>query len=338
MHDGRLVCRWHGLALAPPGRPGWRPFPAHDDGVLAWVRLAAAGRADRPTPPCSARARTRPRSLPAVATVIGRCEPADVLANRLDPWHGAWLHPYSFTELRVLSAPPLDCPPAEDRFLVEVTFTLGRRIGVPVRAAFTCPDPRTVTMEIVDGEGAGSVVETHATPLRPRPGRAAPHRGDRGRDRALRSGRLRPCPPGRRVAAPADGRWPPGGCGATTSPMPSAATRCAPARRPRRDRRAGRRAAWPARAPRAAATPGRPQPLPEHQRGQHGAGQRFQQRQHRPGPGRGGPQPAEVAGVGHRGGQHGQRDQQQHATARVEREAPPGLADGRAAAAPARRG
>jgi hypothetical protein len=38
---------------------------------------------------------------------------------------------------------------------------------VPVHAAFSCPDPRTITMEIVDGEGAGSVVETHATPLRP---------------------------------------------------------------------------------------------------------------------------------------------------------------------------
>ncbi len=38
---------------------------------------------------------------------------------------------------------------------------------MPVRAEFTCPDPRTITMEIVDGEGRGSVVETHATPLRP---------------------------------------------------------------------------------------------------------------------------------------------------------------------------
>jgi hypothetical protein len=69
----------------------------------------------------------------------------------------------------VLSTPQPDCSPAEDRFLVEVTFTLGRRLGVPVHAEFTCPDARTVTMRIVDGEGTGSVVETHATPLRAGP-------------------------------------------------------------------------------------------------------------------------------------------------------------------------
>lgn len=168
VHDGQVVCRWHGLALGPEGRPGWRTFPAHDDGVLAWVRLEAAGEAVTDAPVLGPRPDPA-RSLPTVATMIGRCEPEDVLANRLDPWHGAWFHPYSFANLRVLSAPPLDCPPAEDRFLVEVTFTLGRRLGVPVKAEFTCPDPRTITMEIVDGEGSGSVVETHATPLRPGP-------------------------------------------------------------------------------------------------------------------------------------------------------------------------
>ncbi|WP_433292641.1 DUF5914 domain-containing protein [Pseudonocardia sp. CA-142604] len=168
VHEGRLVCRWHGLALGPSGRPGWRPAPAHDDGVLAWVRLDdTLGPDDRPSDAPVLGPRPADQGLAAVATVIGRCEPEDVIANRLDPWHGAWLHPYSFTALRVLSAPPLDAPPAEDRFLVEVTFTVGKRLGVPVRAEFSCPDARTITMEIVDGEGAGSVVETHATPLRP---------------------------------------------------------------------------------------------------------------------------------------------------------------------------
>jgi hypothetical protein len=38
-------------------------------------------------------------------------------------------------------------------------------LGVPVVAEFTSPEPRTIVMRIVDGEGTGSVVETHATPL-----------------------------------------------------------------------------------------------------------------------------------------------------------------------------
>lgn len=167
VHRGELVCRWHGLALGPGGRPNWRTLATHDDGVLAWVRLddlAEGSVTDTPVlgprPPAG-------RGVDAVATVIGHCEPQDVIANRLDPWHGAWLHPYAFASLRVLSAPPLDCPPAQDRFLVEVSFAVGRRFGVPVHAEFSCPDPRTITMEIVDGEGTGSVVETHATPLRP---------------------------------------------------------------------------------------------------------------------------------------------------------------------------
>jgi len=189
VHDGRLVCRWHGLALGPEGQPGWRTLPAHDDGVLAWVRLDGPGArlpgvgapsdsgSDTATdsdPPLDAPVLgPRPpaeRSIAAVATSIGRCEPEDVIANRLDPWHGAWFHPYSFAALRVISAPSArDCPPAQDRFLVEVTYTVGRRFGIPVLAEFSCPDPRTITMEIVDGEGTGSVVETHATPLRPGP-------------------------------------------------------------------------------------------------------------------------------------------------------------------------
>ena len=45
-----------------------------------------------------------------------------------------------------------------------VTFKVGR-FGIPVVAEFTSPEPRTILMRIVEGEGAGSVVETHATPL-----------------------------------------------------------------------------------------------------------------------------------------------------------------------------
>ncbi|GAA4559847.1 DUF5914 domain-containing protein [Pseudonocardia xishanensis] len=165
-----LVCRWHGLPLGPEGRPGWAVLPTFDDGALAWVRLddlLAPG--EEPTAAPVLGPRPPAGGVSAVATVIGRCEPRDVLANRLDPWHGSWFHPYSFALLSVLDAPQPGVTDAEDRFLVEVSFRVAGRIGVPVRAEFSCPEPRTVTMEIVDGEGAGSVVETHATPLGPGP-------------------------------------------------------------------------------------------------------------------------------------------------------------------------
>jgi nitrite reductase/ring-hydroxylating ferredoxin subunit len=166
---GTLRCRWHGLPLDGSGGPGWRPLPAHDDGVLAWVRLDDLGGEpplDAPVLP----ARPDPaRSVAAVATLTGVCEPDDVVANRLDPWHGAWFHPYSFTRLTVVSAPgaDTDVADADDRFVVDVTFRVGPRLGVPVRAEFTCPEPRTVVMRITDGEGRDSVVETHATPRAP---------------------------------------------------------------------------------------------------------------------------------------------------------------------------
>ena len=106
----------------------------------------------------------------AVTRLVGTCEPSDIIANRLDPWHGSWYHPYSFAHLDVLSAPPADAdlPEEQDRFLVPVTFHVGR-FGVPVVAEFSAPEPRTIVMRIVDGEGAGSVVETHATPVGPGP-------------------------------------------------------------------------------------------------------------------------------------------------------------------------
>jgi nitrite reductase/ring-hydroxylating ferredoxin subunit len=167
---GELVCRWHGLRVNGRGGGGWRALPACDDGVLAWVRLDAvdaepplAGPVVPARPPLS-------RAVHAVATMIGVCEPEDIVANRLDPWHGGWFHPYFFRSLSVLSAPAetAEAEVAEsedDRFVVSVTFRVAPGLGVPVRAEFTCPEPRTVVMRIIGGEGAGSVVETHATPL-----------------------------------------------------------------------------------------------------------------------------------------------------------------------------
>lgn len=163
---GTLICHWHGLALDGRAVGDWTPYPVFDDGVLTWVRLDEVGGEaplDRPVVP------SRPARAASVATVYttsGRCEPEDVVANRLDPWHGAWFHPYSFVDLTVA---PLtgkeDVEEDEDAFTVDVSFKLAGTVVVPVRAVFTAPEPRTVVMHITHGEGAGSVVETHATPL-----------------------------------------------------------------------------------------------------------------------------------------------------------------------------
>ena len=166
---GQLVCPWHGLRLTSRGRRDWPTLPAFDDGVLVWLRLDRIG---GETPTGAPVLPTRPDSprIAAVTRLTGACETADIIANRMDPWHGAWFHPYSFARLEVLDAPSEseDVPDELDRFLVAVTFRMGR-LGIPVIAEFTSPEPRTLTMRIVDGEGAGSVVETHATPLGPGP-------------------------------------------------------------------------------------------------------------------------------------------------------------------------
>ena len=164
---GGLICPWHGLRLSGGREFGWKPLPAHDDGVLVWVRLDAIGGEEPLDAPVLAARPTGPQ-LTAVTRLEGACEPRDIIANRLDPWHGAWFHPYSFAQLEVLSAPPVDADDDADIFTVAVTFHLGR-VGMPVITAFSVPEPRTVVMHIVEGEGVGSVVETHATPIGPGP-------------------------------------------------------------------------------------------------------------------------------------------------------------------------
>jgi isorenieratene synthase len=155
---GRIVCPWHGLALGDRRHGSWAPLVAHDDGVLTWVRspaLLADGDTFTDAPILPARPS---RFLHGVIRVEARCEPRDVLANRLDPWHGAYFHPHSFLRLSVIDED-------ERQITVRVVYRVVGPVGMEVDARFDCPDARTIVMTIVAGEGVGSVVETHATPL-----------------------------------------------------------------------------------------------------------------------------------------------------------------------------
>jgi hypothetical protein len=156
VREGKLVCPWHGLALGKEGHGGWRPYPVYEDGVLTWVRI---GDED----PAAPRPVLAPRPdvyLEGVVRLEARCDPEDVIANRLDPWHGTHFHPYSFATLSVLD-------PDEDVLKVRVAKRLVGPLVVETDATFHSPEPRTIVMTIVEGEGQGSVVETHATPIEP---------------------------------------------------------------------------------------------------------------------------------------------------------------------------
>lgn len=159
--DGRIVCPWHGLRLGDRARGAWSPFPTHDDGVLAWVRmpsLLAPGEAPTAAPMLPARPQPLSATLRGVICMEARCEPQDVIANRLDPWHGVHFHPHSFLRLSVLDED-------EHQITVRVVYRVLGPLGMEVDARFDCPDPRTICMTIVAGEAKGSVVETHATPV-----------------------------------------------------------------------------------------------------------------------------------------------------------------------------
>ncbi len=151
-----IVCPWHGLELGDGAHGRWRPLTVHDDGVLAWVQL---GPVEQRTPAPIVAPRPA-QALHGVIRMEANCDPADILANRLDPWHGAHYHPHSFARLTVLED-------REDLLLVRVAFRVLGPLAVEVDATFHCPDPRTIVMTIVGGEGTGSVVETHATPIGP---------------------------------------------------------------------------------------------------------------------------------------------------------------------------
>lgn len=159
--DGKLICPWHGLALGRAGHGAWKPLAAHDDGVLAWVRLGHDHGAQEGEPTDAPILPARPRrALDAVMRLEAACEPRDVIQNRLDPWHGVHFHPHSFGTLRVIEQ-------GDDAITVRVAYKLVAGLAVEVDARFHCPAARTIAMTIVAGEGEGSVVETHATPLGP---------------------------------------------------------------------------------------------------------------------------------------------------------------------------
>ncbi|MEM7417259.1 MAG: DUF5914 domain-containing protein [Gemmatimonadota bacterium] len=153
--EGCVVCPWHGLKLGVEGLGKWKPLLSHDDGVLFWIRPESEGDdvTDLPIVP------PRPADhFGAVMRLEANCDPRDVVANRLDPWHGAHFHPHSFGDLRVIEKD-------DESITVRVVYRITKRVGMEVDAVFDCPDPRTIVMTIIRGEGVGSVVETHATPI-----------------------------------------------------------------------------------------------------------------------------------------------------------------------------
>ena len=158
---GNLVCPWHGLTLPAraservDGQGRWSPLNVHDDGVLVWIQPRTIAGDDTEAPIITKRP---DRFLDAVIRCEVTAEPADVLANRLDPWHGVHFHPYAFASLEVLAA-------SDDALDLRVAYRVTPRHRLEVEVRFDCPDPRTIVMTITGGEGTGSVVETHATPM-----------------------------------------------------------------------------------------------------------------------------------------------------------------------------
>src|SRR4029079_9058717 len=69
VHGDDLVCRWHGMALGPGGRPRLRTPPAVDDRVISCVRTDDL--ADGPVAEAPVLGPRPPAGLDAVATVIG---------------------------------------------------------------------------------------------------------------------------------------------------------------------------------------------------------------------------------------------------------------------------
>jgi phenylpropionate dioxygenase-like ring-hydroxylating dioxygenase large terminal subunit len=154
--EGKLVCPWHALALGKEGHGKWKQYAVHEDGVLTWVRIGP----EVPNAPLPVIAPRPDVYLQGVVQLEVRCDPKDIIANRLDPWHGVHFHPYAFATLTVLDL-------GDDVLKVRVAKRLVGRIVAETDATFHSPEPRSIVMTIIEGDGKGSVVETHATPIEP---------------------------------------------------------------------------------------------------------------------------------------------------------------------------
>ncbi len=154
--EGKLVCPWHALALGKEGHGLWKKFAVHEDGVLSWVRIGP----EIPETPLPVIAPRPDVCLEGVVQLEVRCDPEDIIANRLDPWHGVHFHPYAFASLTVLDL-------NDDMVKVRVAKRLIGNLVAETDAVFHSPEPRSIVMTIIEGDGKGSVVETHATPIEP---------------------------------------------------------------------------------------------------------------------------------------------------------------------------
>ncbi|MFQ3620628.1 MAG: DUF5914 domain-containing protein [Spirochaetales bacterium] len=155
--DGsKIRCAWHGLTLDCCSPHIKNHLSVYDDGFLIWVCIPGKeALTERPFLP------QRPEDgIDAVYQKVLRCSPSHVILNRLDPWHGAHFHPHTFARLKVYYE-------SEEEIRLRVAYRVWKRFCVEVDARFHCPDARTIVMTILEGDGAGSVVETHATPIAP---------------------------------------------------------------------------------------------------------------------------------------------------------------------------
>ena len=223
---GDVVCRWHGMALGADG-PGRLEAGRRPRRRRAGVGAAAdAGRdAHRPADAHRRGRRSTPRSPPSSRS------PASASRRTSSPTGSTRGTGRGTTRMRSATSSSTTTPSDDKVLVVDVTFRLTPRLGVPVRAEFACPDARTIVMTIVDGEGAGSVVETHATPIAPDPwGRPRTMMTEATIAHSPRTG-FRHRPGGRGAGEAADEAHRRPALGATTWPTPSAATSCAPRRR-----------------------------------------------------------------------------------------------------------